>query len=180
MPLDVICFALKMGGALCVLTGCWGMGYFVCRGISRRLGALRELQRLTLAMAGEIRCMSETLPVILEHMAQRSGPVYRDFFESVSLALKKGHGQSLASVWNAQADVCFIGGPLNPGDVRLVKRLGEMLGSHDVQMQLSVLDLFASDLEKRIAGLGETIDSQKKVYGGLWIIGGIFVVILFI
>lgn len=180
MPLDVISFALKFGGAVCVLAGCWGMGYGVCAGMNKRLAALREFYRLTLHMKGEIRCMSEPVPAMLEHTAQMSDPVFRDFLLDVSHTLYEGHGRSLASIWSEMADCHLRGGPLTGQDIDLIRRLGEMLGSRDTKMQLSVLELFLEELQTVTDKLYREMDSQKKVYGGLWVLGGIFIVILFI
>lgn len=180
MPLDVICFGLKLAGALCILGGCGGMGYVMCSGLSGRLGALLELKSLILHMSGEIRCMSEPVPDLLAHTAQVAGPVYKGFLEDVSRKLRRGEGRTLFTVWSENVDSHLEGGPLKTADLRLVRRLGEMLGSHDTKMQLSCLELISQELQTTIDKLHAGLDSQKKVYGSLWVLGGIFVVILFI
>ena len=180
MPLDVICFALKLVGALCIMGGCCGMGYFMCTGLSGRLRALTELKSLVLHMSGEIRCMSEPVPAMLAHTAQMAGPVYRDFFYHVSSDLRQGKGQKLSSGWAQNVDIHLSGGPLKASDLKMIQRLGDTLGSHDTKMQLSFLEFFGIELQTTIDKLGGELSSQKKVYGGLWVLGGVFVVILFI
>ncbi len=180
MPLDVISFALKFGGAICILVGCWGMGYSICAGMNQRLAALKEFYRLIVHMQGEIRCMSEPVPAMLEHMAQISGPVFSGFFYDVSRTLAMGRGEPLASVWAQKADRHLKDSPLTAQDIHMIKKLGEMLGSGDTKMQLSMLELFLEELGTETDRLYETMDSRKKICLGLWGLGGIFIVILFI
>ena len=180
MPLDVICFALKFVGALCVIGGCCSMGCFMCAGLSGRIGALSQLHCLVLNMSGEIGCMAEPLPGMFLHMAAAAGPLYSDFFRSVGRDLRQGRGQTLSAIWNENVDRHLSRGPLKPQDLTMIKRLGERLGTHDTKMQLSYLELFAKELQTTIDKLNSEVDSQKKVYSGLWIMGGLFVVMVFI
>lgn len=180
MPLDVICFALKLLGTLCIMAGCCGMGYFMCRGLSDRVQALSELRVLAMRMSGEIRCMAEPMPAMLSHTAENAGPVYRSFFAGVSSQLCQSGGRTLAAVWSESVDRHLSSGPLKDSDLRLIKKLGETLGSHDSKMQLACFQLFIDELQTTIDMLNSEMRSQKRVYGGLWILGGVFIVILFI
>lgn len=180
MPLEAIFYVLKAAGAVCVLCGCAGMGMAMCTGLNRRLLALQELQQLVMKMAGEIRCMAEPLPQVLEHISHSAGPVYREFFTDVCTMLRDGHGRTFCVVWEQNVDRHFKGGVLKPSDTRLIRELGAMLGSHDGKMQLSVLELFAGRVQAAIDELSKNLEGQKRVYGSLWVLGGIFLVIVFI
>lgn len=180
MPLEAIFYALKLAGAVCVIAGCTGMGVCMCAGLKQRLAALREFQQLVMKMAGEIRCMAEPLPQVLDHVGRDAGPVYRDFFAGVCAMLYEGESRTFGSVWELNADRHLKNSVLRPADIRLIGELGAMLGSHDGKMQLSVLELFSSRLQTSIDELSNNLESQKRVYGGLWVLGGIFLVIIFI
>ena len=180
MPLEVICFALKMTGAILIMAGCTGMGYMMCTGLSGRMRALLTLRQLVLHMSGEIRCMAEPLPAMLMHTAAVGGTVYRDFFLDVGKALGEGQSRPMAEIWDEKADLYLSGGPLSTADIELIKKLGQTLGTHDVKMQLSLLELFAGDVQTAIDGLRAGMERQKKLYGGLWVLGGVFIVILLI
>lgn len=180
MPLEAIFYALKLVGAVCVIAGCTGMGVCMCAGLKQRLLALRQFQQLVMKMAGEIRCMAEPLPQVLDHVGRDAGPVYGDFFAGVVAMLYEGESQTFGNVWKQNADRHLKKSALRPEDIRLIGELGAMLGSHDGKMQLSVLELFSSRLQTSIDELSNNYESQKRVYGGLWVLGGIFLVIIFI
>ncbi len=74
----------------------------------------------------------------------------------------------------------FSDSALKAEDIRLIEALGSRLGGHDRKMQLDALSLVMETLKRKIDGLTQKNDSQKKVYGGLWIFGGLFLVILLI
>lgn len=180
MPLDVIYFALKLSGVLCIMGGCCGMGYMMCRGLSQRVKALSELRVLVMHMGGEVRCMAEPLPALLSRTAGNAGPAFAPFFSGVSIDLSQSTGKTLSVVWSENVDRHLSDGPLKPTDLEMIKKLGDTLGSHDTKMQLAFFDLFTGELQTTIDMLNSDMGRQKKVLGGLWVLGGVFLVILFI
>lgn len=180
MPLEVICFICKMAGAVCILAGCTGMSYLQCTGLTRRLSALREFYQLLMKISADIRCMGEPLPQVMENVGKSAGPVYQPFFEAVARDMLNGENQTFSQIWGRNLDKYLSASALKATDLSLIRELGNMLGSHDRKMQISVLELFCSRLDGEIHKSAEAMDNQKRVYGGLWVLGGIFLVVLFI
>ena len=78
----------------------------------------------------------------------------------------------MAEIWDEKADLYLSGGPLSTADIELIKKLGQTLGTHDVKMQLSLLELFAGDVQTAIDGLGPGWNARKSCTGGLWVLAG--------
>lgn len=178
MHSEVIFFFVRCAGVFFIVGGCTGMSLLVCASMEMRVRYLEELWNHLQRLSGEIRCISTPLPEAFRVLEASAGPRFSAFFADVGQRLRQG--EYLGDIWGICVDRHFSDSALKAEDIRLIEALGSRLGGHDRKMQLDALSLVMETLKRKIDGLTQKNDSQKKVYGGLWIFGGLFLVILLI
>ena len=180
MRVEIVCFAVKFLGCASVLAGCAATGILWCMDINGRKRMLEEFYQMLLKMQGDIRYLNEPLYNVLSNLKRGCQKEYAQFFEGVLGGMNAQKGHSFISLWDENVDVYLKPTPLKGDDLVLFKDLGRMLGSHDKKLQTQILTLFEKRFEQQIQGVSVQMESKKRLYTGLWMLGGIFIVVLFI
>ena len=180
MRVEVVCFAVKFLGCASVLAGCAATGVLWCADINGRKRMLEIFLQMLLKMQGDIRYLSEPLNRVLANLKQVSQKEYEPFLSGVLLAMDKEGGQSFVTLWNENVDAHLKSSCLKEDDLVIIKDLGKMLGSHDKKLQTQVLNMFEERLKMQIQTITAQMEGKKRLYTGLWMLGGIFIVVLFI
>ncbi len=180
MRVEVVCFAVKFLGCASVLAGCAATGVLWCTDINGRKRMLEQFYQMLLKMQGDIRYLSEPLSYVLNHLKRECQKEYVPFFEGVLQSMAGEDGQSFVNLWNENVDMYLKTTYLKDDDLVIIKDLGQMLGSHDKKLQTQVLNMFEERLKMQIQTLTVQMEGKKRLYTGLWMLGGIFIVVLFI
>lgn len=180
MRVEIVCFAVKFLGCASVLAGCAATGILWCNDMNGRKRMLEEFYQMLLKMQGDIRYLSEPLYNVLANLKRDCPKEYTQFFEGVLLGMNLQKECSFVSLWNENVDANLKPTYLKTEDLVLFKDLGRMLGSYDKKLQTQVLTMFEKRFEQQIQGIAAQMDSKKRLYTGLWMLGGIFIVVLFI
>ena len=180
MRLEIVCFAVKFLGCASVLAGCAGTGVLWCADITKRKKMLEDFHQMILRMQGDIRFFGDPLSVVMDHLKNMSMSACIPFWEAVGRELKNECHLSFIQVWMENVNKYLKGTCLKEEDLEIIRDLGRMLGTHDRLMQNHVLDMFAARMEIQIQTVTAQMADKKRMYGGLWVLGGIFLVVLFI
>ncbi len=180
MRVEIVCFAVKFLGCASVLAGCAATGVLWCVDVSGRKRMLESFLQMLLKMQGDIRYLSEPLTRVLANLKESSEKEYEQFFEGLLQDLDKDQSQSFVFIWNANVDAHLKSSYLKEEDLVIIKDLGRMLGSHDKKLQTQVLNMFEERMKMQIQTLTTQMEGKKRLYTGLWMLGGIFIVVLFI
>lgn len=180
MHSEAIFFFVKGLGCLLIVAGSTGIGIYKAGEMTKRIEALKELQRLFLILKNEIRYMVTPVPDAMGHVADRCSGDYSQFFRSVELALYEKNGRSLGDIWQENVNEHLDKGILKEQDIRLICEIGSNIGYLDKEMQLSAMELYMGNLETMIEYLTIHTPGKKRVQKCLWAFGGFLLVIILI
>lgn len=180
MNLELICFIIKLFGAVLIIAGCSGFGFYKSNQITERLTRLKELYRLLILLRGEIQYAATPVPEAMYKISGHTDGIFKKFFESVSGQLYVRSGETLSEVWRQQSDIFFGESALKPEDIRLLKEIGDNLGYSDKKTQVSAMELCMNNLSLSIGTLEQNAPQRKRLCQCLGIFAGLLSVILLV
>lgn len=180
MNSEVIFLLLKMVGALLVITGCVGIGFYKCTEIAGRIEELKEIYRLILMIKSEIDYLAWPLAEAMGKAAGCCKERFRLFFEMIERRLYEKNGETFSEIWADSVYGCFSDSYMKDADLRLLCNIGEHLGLTDKQTQVSALELYMENLKATISHLESTSAQKQRVYKCISAFSGLMAVILLI
>jgi len=165
--------------ALCILivVSCFGAGMVKALEFSYRHRQLREIHRSFKRLQTEIQYVRETLPILLERLAEEENGLLAAFYNDVCESLKKGE-KSFYECWDASVSNIYSNSSLLKEDKEILRQLGQELGKSDLQGQKSAFERFFSRLEEQIKESEEVKKKKGKMYQSLGFYGGILIALL--
>ncbi len=157
-----------------IFLACLALASEGCGALRRRERCLTELDGLLTAFLGEIRFGMQPLPVLLERMGERPSG---GGFQAAAKELAKRDGRSAGECFRAG-----VGGSypeLTNEDRQVLLALGEGLGNCDRETQCRQIEAVQDRLRTQQLAARERRAKNTRLYWGLGILGGLFLVLLF-
>ena len=170
---------MRILGALMIILSGTGIGIYFAGNIKYRIKHLKELMVVMNQMSAEIRFASSSLSDIAFVLSENKN-VYSDFFKELNVQMEKTEKVPFKELWKLGIDEHLRYTCLTEDDKKELKRLGENLGSLDVQMQVDTINMFSKDMEARIKELTITSCEKIKLCYALGMLGSIFIVVIMI
>ncbi|MCI5648081.1 MAG: stage III sporulation protein AB [Fusicatenibacter sp.] len=167
--------ALLLAAASCV-----GLGCLKSAAYSERLRDLHLLCRIVKFLKGEISYAATPLPDAFWTIGGRMEDPYQDFLRDISEDLKRCSGRNFSAVFSENVDCHLQQTRLTREDLEELKAFGAGLGYLDRTMQLSWLEQYEEQLKQKIEELNLGLPVRKKLCRSLGIMGGLFLIILFL
>lgn len=171
---------LKILGSILVMLCSAGLGAAGSMDLKRHCMELRFLKQAVYMLRGEIKYSRAPLPEAFGALSERLPAPLSEFFAHLAEELSRMEGQNLGEVWRQEIGRSLKGGCLKKEEKQKLQNLGESLGYLDLEMQLSTIDLYLEQLDEDMILAKEEIRTKQKLYQGMGIAGGIFLVILLI
>ena len=171
---------LKIAGLICMIAGGAGVGYSMSVQVGRRYQQLQELQRMVAFLMGEITYASTPLPEALKHAAQRLEEPFASFLNELAKEMMRFPSKTFAKLFSQNVYHYLKGSSLDKKDLEMLCHMGTSLGYLDRDMQLRTLQLYETELKQEMLTVYETMPGRKNLYQTLGIMGGLFLVILFL
>lgn len=173
-------FEVRAAGALLAAVSAARMGIALGSELRRRVLLLQDFYKGILMVHQEMDYMKTPL----EEALQRAGTVLGDplssFFRETGVRLEKLPGTPFFSVWEEMEDWYLSECELKEEDRALIMQWGMQLGNLEPGGNGGVLKVYRDRLEKAIAEAEEEHRSKARLYERLGVLGGIFLVILFL
>lgn len=169
---------LKLCGILCMLLGSTGIGILCARDLDLRTAELAHLQRLMLLLRGEIRYMHQPLPEAFLHISGIAPPLFADFLRRTADGLRARDGRTADEIWSRNLDRIAPLLHISGSDLRELKKLGNVLGYLDVEMQIGAIDYYLEQIQTAIARAAQISESRRRLYRYLGVLGGAALAVL--
>lgn len=171
---------LKVIGLICMIAGGAGVGYSMSVQVGRRYRQLQALQRMVAFLMGEITYGNTPLPEALKHAAERMEEPFASFLNELAKEMMKFPSKTFAELFSQNVYHHLKGSSLDKKDLEMLCHMGTSLGYLDRDMQLRTLQLYETELNQEVVAAYETMPGRQKLYQTLGIMGGLFLVILFL
>lgn len=167
----------KWIGAILVISGCGGFGFYAAARHRREERILRQLHRIIEYMECELQFSLAPLPELCRHAGKEASGILQKLFLDLTRELN----------WQLSPDVCSCmrialqRNPELPQSARkLLLQMGRTLGSFDLPGQLREFASLKSVCELEIKSLEANKDTRLRSYQTLGLCTGAALVILFI
>jgi len=174
---------LKITGVMvAVLTSSY-IGYMQGKKQKDYLEVMESFKRCLMAVRDEISYAGTPLLDIFKKISQMKYEESHIFFKELSEQMKDENnleGNNLCMIWNRVCDKSIVIGKMNYEDKMIHKRIGVMLGTHDLNSQVNAIDLYIKNISVRIEFLQRNIYERVKLCHVLGVSAGLFLAILII
>lgn len=170
----------KIIGSILIIASSTGIGILKGMDMQKYLKELQVLKQLLLMLRSEIKYTKSPLGEAFFHIGKRMEDVFGKWFLLLARELEEKSGRTFADLWNRSIDDALVETKLKEQDLIQLKSLGRNMGYLDEEMQLGTIDLYLEQLNLEIQRTREELETKKKLCNCLGVMGGIFLVIIFV
>ena len=169
---------LRVAGALAVVLGCGGLGFYFSAKEGFRIWELSELKKALLILSSEIDCMRAPLHIACANIAKRTESTVATLFLQFSTLLAAGEGETAYRHWAAAMEGIKEKTFMADEDWTVVDGFGKTLGYLDKHMQQNAIDFAVHYIDEKTTALQTQSDKSKRMYRSLGVIGGLLITVV--
>lgn len=171
---------LRYVGMGLVVFGCTALGMEMSSDRKKRIRDIRELQKILDLLEGEIGYAHASLPESFRQVSGRVKPPFSGFLAHMAEHMEAFLGDTLKEIFRQHVRDELEQTALQKDDLEDLIRFGEQLGYLDVKMQLTAIAFYREQLAQSCEQAQELYRNQSKLFRCLGIMGGLFLVIIFL
>ncbi len=174
---------MKTAGAVMVIAGASGCGFWLAGQYGTRLRELEQLKQMIFLLKGQILYAGAPLSEAFETVGSRTEGALSELFLKVAERIDGQQGESFQQIWQEEIELPGKAGAdlsMSKQDRQTLKSLGEHLGFLDRDMQERNLLLYLEQLDMRIKQMRDHKQERCRLYTSLGIMGGLFLTILLV
>ncbi|SHE52210.1 stage III sporulation protein AB [Caldanaerobius fijiensis DSM 17918] len=169
---------LKILGSTMVLFSTTFLGISIANNYKLRLTALRDIQRCLEYLMTEVIYVQTPLPEAFINTAKIASKEIAPLFEATIEILEREENCSIKQAFIKSLEKLDL--PLDREDIKIIKHLGNTLGSTDVENQVRAFKLALSRLSKQEELALKLKEKNEKLFKEIGFLCGAIIVILLI
>jgi len=170
----------KWMGCVAIVSATTALGFGKSREIKRRSEELETFINAASLLCNELRFTRTTLGKAFEKLATHTCGEIKRFFDTVSVYVDDPDGITVAKAWERALEEHKSGLALNREDMKTLQEFGMVLGSGDVEGQISGISSLQERLAIHLADAEEKRDKNQRLFTSLGIYTGLLICILLI
>lgn len=174
---------MKIAGAVMVVSGASGFGFWLAGQYGQRLRELEQLRQMIFLLKGQILYANAPLSEAFEIVGSRTEGPLSELFLRVAGRIDGQQGETFRQIWKEEVEAPVgpgMGLAMSKGDKETLRSLGEHLGFLDRDMQERNLLLYLEQLDMRIGQMRDHKQERCRLYTSLGVMGGLFLAILLV
>lgn len=171
---------LRIVGAVCIILGSTGIGFWYRQRLYAAIGHLRSMKQILEFFMSEIRYGKATLPECCKKAGERMEEPYRGALLEIYEKMEAYDGSSFSEKWISCMTAALADVPITQKEKEIF--LGFSAGSRisDNHMQLQAAAGYRDMLESSIKSREEEVQKQGRMAAGLGIMGGLLLTVILI
>lgn len=166
---------IKLLGCALILFACVRIAACFCRGLKERVQCLDQLDRLLTVFSGEVRYGLRPLPQVFESLGGQAGG---EGFARAAEQMNRRDGRSARDCFYAGAQGAYPA--LTEEDAAILLALGDGLGTCDGDTQCRQIEAVRERLALQRQTAREAAVKNTRLYQGLGLLGGLFLILLLV
>ena len=171
---------IRLAGGLMVIGAATLFGFRAADALEEEYRQIQDIRRVMHMLQGEIRYARSFLSEAFLLIADTQQEPYASWLTCLQEKMDLRTEGSFPGIWEETAREHLGGLALKEEEKKRLYDLGQYLGTADVKMQISHLQMYVEHLEGRMEEMQRTMQTQKKLYRVLGMSGGILLAILLI
>lgn len=157
-----------------IIFACSGLGHSKNRELKNHLKELENLKQVFYMMKGQLLYTRGTFEDVFEEIGDKVDGSMGKWLKELGKRLYQKEGKSFEDIWELSIEQELKESHLKKEDLEDLLRIGRKLNHFEN------IDLFIEQLEYKIQTTREAYKTKGKLYKSFGIMGGVFLVILFI
>ena len=157
-----------------IIFACSGWGYSKNRELNNHLKELENMKQIFHMIRGQLKYTRGTFEDVFEEIGDKVDGSMGKWLKELGKRLYQKDGKSFEDIWKISIERELKESHLRKEDLDKLLRLGRNLDHFEN------IDLFIEQLEYKIQTTREAYKTKGKLYKSFGIMGGVFLVILFI
>lgn len=164
----------KWIGSILIIIACTGIGICKSQDMQLHLAELEELKKIFCLLKGELQYTRAPFTEVFEKLAGKAAVPYKAWFISLSQKLNDKTRGSFHEIWCLSIAEDLQESRLKEDEIEDLKNVGKSLE------YMESLDVYIEQMEYKIKNTREVYKSKRKLCQSMGVMGGIFLVILFL
>ena len=159
----------------CIFIASTIIGKYISQKYRYRLEELEEIKNALNIFKSKIKFTYEPIPEIFEEISENTNKNISRLFTTI---IKKMEKETASTAWENSIDE--FSGNLNKEDKQTIKTLSKLLGTTDIDGQISQIELTENFLERQINQAQDEKNKNEKLYQKLGMTVGLVIVIILV
>lgn len=164
----------KWIGSILIIIACTGIGICKSQDMQLHLVELEELKKIFCLLKGELQYTRAPFAEVFEKLAGKAAAPYKAWFINLSQKLNDKTRGSFHEIWCLSIAEDLQESRLKEDEIEDLKNVGKSLE------YMESLDVYIEQMEYKIKNTREVYKSKRKLCQSMGVMGGIFLVILFL
>ncbi|MCL2285422.1 MAG: stage III sporulation protein AB [Firmicutes bacterium] len=169
---------LRIAGALAVILGCAGLGFYYSSKEGFRINELQEFKKALLILSSEIEYMRAPLNIACANIAKRTELTISTLFSQFAQLLADSEGETAYQLWATAMESLKSSTFLAHEDLSVADGFGKTLGYLDKNMQQNAINHAINYIDEKTAALQTQGDKNKRMYRSLGVICGLLITVV--
>ncbi len=157
-----------------ILLACGGLGFSKSRELQLHLNELEEIKKIFSLLKSELLYTRAPFSEVFEKISKKTSPTYKKWLIGLQHKLDNKTKSSFWEIWCMSITEDLHESKLNKDELEELKSVGKSLE------YLESLDVYIEQMEYKINNTRETYKSKRKLCQSIGVMGGVFLVILFL
>ncbi len=171
---------LRIIGAVLVVGGCTGLGFFYRLRLQEALWQLRTMYRILEMFISEIRYGKATLPECCRQIGGKVNHPYRDALLKINKEVLKNDGRSFYEIWKNCMASALMELPVTKQEREVFMNFCSNTNHTDNLMQIKTLEQYRDILESYIKNRENNLEKQGRLATGLGIMSGLLLAVILV
>ena len=169
---------LKFIACIMILGGCSALGMFFAAGFRKRVNQLTEFENAFVQLEYDIGYLNIPLDEAFEKLSKSTESIISDIFKYISYRLNKNKCCDMYKVWKRAIEWSSYDLYLSNADKQILLDFSKTLGQGNSEKEKNNIKLTLMRLKIAQSEAQSAAITNVKMYRGLGILVGIFIVIL--
>lgn len=169
---------LRVTGAVMIITGCTGIGFWYRRKFHLALWHLRTMQRILEFFMSEIGYGKATLPECCLQVSGRVEEPYRASLIKIQEAFLKRDGVSFSDKWRSCMEEALFKIPVSREEKEIFLSFSAGSGLTDNRMQIRAIEQHRDMLITAILSREKDLEKQSRMAAGLGVMCGLLIAVI--
>ncbi|HKM34820.1 MAG TPA: stage III sporulation protein AB [Lachnospiraceae bacterium] len=171
---------LRIAGAICIVCGCTGLGFYYRNRFQEALWHLRYMQQILEMFMSEIRYGKATLPECCRQVGTKVENPYKDALLAIHREAEKHSGRSFYEIWLACMEQALKEVPVTKQEKVIFIEFCSCSNHSDNQMQIRTLEQYRDMLVNYIKCREDNLEKQGRLATGLGVMSGLLIAVILI
>lgn len=171
---------LRIVGAVMIIGGCSGIGFFYKKRFQESLWHVRYMQQILERFMSEIRYGKATLPECCKQIGEKAAEPYKTALLDIYEGMDRRDGTGFRERWQEYMAQALSDIPVTKEEKEIFLNFSAGCGLSDNQMQIRAIEQYKDMLATAVKNRENELEKQGRMAAGLGIMSGLLLTVILV